>query len=392
MAKQQEYLPNYAVRGRSGGTRYAADDATAGRNVDFPSAMEEAARLGKSQRQQKAELKALKGAGGDVQALDYYYYRMYDPRYSRGDQLRFVGNKFYFSIIDKVCDLDWKLLVDDKFWANVALGTNGLPVAHIQAVLADGARTFGDQPKLSTEAEAEAFFRDKASYPVFAKPMRGIGSFGAFLITGYGRGGLELHGGETMEVGDFLLDIDLGHGYLLQDNIATHPALSDVVSQVSTVRLVVVVPSSGPRVTHAVWKIPSQSAIADNFWRTGNLIAAIDHETGRIERAVTGSGSEIVEHDTHPETGAQLVGRQLPGWDAVVDTCLRGAQLIAPVGFQSWDIALGDNGPVILEANIGSAFNLMQLSQGRGFLTDDFLAFLKERRVSLGKDLDALTS
>ena len=155
-------------------------------------------------------------------------------------------------------------------------------------------------------------------------------------------------------------------------------------------RVVVVVPSSGPKVTHAVWKIPSATAIADNFWRSGNLIAAIDHKTGRVERAVTGSGSEIIEHDTHPETGAQLVGRELPDWSAVVDTCLRGAQLIAPVGFQSWDIALSANGPVILEANIGSAFNLMQLSQGRGFLTDEFLKFLRERRVSLGKELDGL--
>jgi hypothetical protein len=62
-------------------------------------------------------------------------------------------------------------------------------------------------------------------------------------------------------------------------------------------------PADGPRAVRAVGKLPAPSNIADNFWRPGNLVAAIDVETGVIERAVRGTGGEMEINAEHPRTG-----------------------------------------------------------------------------------------
>ena len=54
------------------------------------------------------------------------------------------------------------------------------------------------------------------------------------------------------------------------------------------------------------------------------------------------------------------------------------AQYFSGLKFQSWDIGLTDQGPVVVELNPGSSFILPQLAEGRGFLTDDFLEFLRD--------------
>jgi hypothetical protein len=55
-----------------------------------------------------------------------------------------------------------------------------------------------------------------------------------------------------------------------------------------------------------------------------------------------------------------------------------GARIFAPLRFQSWDIALTESGPVVVEVNPGSSFVLSQIASGNGFLTDEFLEFLLE--------------
>ena len=38
------------------------------------------------------------------------------------------------------------------------------------------------------------------------------------------------------------------------------------------------------------WKIPAPHNIADNFWRPGNLLAALDRHTGEVKRVTTNVG------------------------------------------------------------------------------------------------------
>jgi hypothetical protein len=106
------------------------------------------------------------------------------------------------------------------------------------------------------------------------------------------------------------------------------------------------------------------------------MLGALD-ETGVIGRVVTGVGAALRELTTHPETGAPLVGLALPDWQQAVQLCLRAASVLPGIRTQSWDIALTDAGPVVLEINYGGDLNLHQLAHRRGALTRTYVAHLQ---------------
>jgi hypothetical protein len=71
-----------------------------------------------------------------------------------------------------------------------------------------------------------------------------------------------------------------------------------------------------------------------------------------------------------------LVGWQIPDFERAADLCLEAARLLPGVKTQSWDVALTDEGPVILEVNWGGDLNLHQLSWGRGVLDEQYQSHL----------------
>jgi len=133
-----------------------------------------------------------------------------------------------------------------------------------------------------------------------------------------------------------------------------------------------------PHLHRATWKIRVITTIADNFWRSGNMLGAVDPLTGEITRVVSGISIHTKEVNEHPETGAQLVGFKLPEWEAVRETCLAAAATFPALWIQGWDISISANGPLIFEVEgDGGAAHMIQHAQGKGLLEPDHLAFLE---------------
>ena len=126
-----------------------------------------------------------------------------------------------------------------------------------------------------------------------------------------------------------------------------------------------------------VLKLPSSDNIADNFWRPGNLVCALDPDTGTIRTARTKDAFGTTGHASHPATGAPLVGETLPLWDRVLDLARTCAPVFAPIRYQSMDIAITPAGPMLVEIDTGGSFTLPQYASGRGFLTDEVRAFFR---------------
>jgi hypothetical protein len=164
---------------------------------------------------------------------------------------------------------------------------------------------------------------------------------------------------------------------LIQRRLAAAPALvRQFGEQPCSVRLLVLLTAEGPRVARAVCKLPAPGNIADNFWRPGNIVAAIDVETGVIDRAIRGTGCEMEIDPEHPKTGTLIKYTKIPGWSDLLDLARDASALFPDVRTQSWDIALTDRGPVLLEVNWGGDLNLAQLAYGRGVLDSEFAAHL----------------
>ena len=80
---------------------------------------------------------------------------------------------------------------------------------------------------------------------------------------------------------------------------------------------------------------------------------------------------------SHPETGDPLVGASLPQWRELRELNAACARLFAPVRYHSLDIAITENGPVVIEINFGGGFDLPQFATGKGLLTDEIRGFFE---------------
>jgi Sugar-transfer associated ATP-grasp len=215
-------------------------------------------------------------------------------------------------------------------------------------------------------------------YPCFAKPVLGMFSRGARAITFVDRAGATLRfwDGSTLGVEAFApaLDPVAEGGYVFQALREPHPSVAAVCGpRLATARLIVLVRPWGPEEFRALWKVPAGVNAADNFWRPGNILCALDPAGGTVRRAVRGQGSTLEEIEAHPDSGARILGFALPCWREVVSLTLDAARSFAPLRFhKGWDVAVCPDGPLLVELNAGSDFGLPQIATGQGLADETF--------------------
>ncbi len=343
---------------------------------------------GKSIAAQVMEIFSLSGGLNKISPQDYYYYRLYDDSlYDKAAKKRFLSDRAHTGIIRRCCNLHWWGLGNDKLLAYTLLKGFGAPLPEIYAVF-HPFRVYAGAAACRTLEDLVHFLKTDARYPFFAKPAGGVQSVGVSSVDAYeaDTDSLILSDGRRIGVGEYANHIDRHEedGYIIQERLLPHPVLKEAIGdRVTTIRVLVIVEDSGPAILQTVWKITTGDNIADNLWRQGNMVAAVDAGSGEVTRVIQGFGPQQVERDEHPDTGKTLTGLVLPDWEKLKALCLECAALLPRLQFQSWDVALCPDGPVIIEANTGSAFNLPQVATGEGFLSERFEAFMKaagERR------------
>jgi len=151
--------------------------------------------------------------------------------------------------------------------------------------------------------------------------------------------------------------------FLIQRRLVPHPELADLSANVlTTVRMVTIIDENGGfEATHAAYRMPNRlDATVDNF-HAGGLAAKVDIETGELGPASDiGLHPSSRWHSTHPLSGAQIAGRKLPFWKESIDLARRAHAVIPGRAVIGWDIAIVDDGPVLIEGNGGADLDIIQ--------------------------------
>ncbi|MGH7124230.1 MAG: sugar-transfer associated ATP-grasp domain-containing protein [Stellaceae bacterium] len=315
---------------------------------------------------------------------EYLALRLFDPRtYSGADKRAFVGltrsRKIWGTANFRVENF---ALVENKIAADALFAAYGFRTTPTQALFCNRVATQSSR-LLRSEAELTGFLRDPDRYPLFAKPLDGFQSLGSASIDRYDRASdcLITVSGQSLPLPKFVADVNAnyGQGYLLQRRVSPHQAVRAICGdRLATVRLLTTMSEDGPRIIRACWKIPAGAHGADNFWRSGNLLAQLDLESGRLLRVIRGVGMSLEEVTHHPDSGAELIGAVVPNWAEVTMTALEAAKVLPDLKLIGWDIAPVDEGAVLVELNHTPDFILPQLADRRGILDAAFKRFLAE--------------
>ena len=333
--------------------------------------------LGVGQGRMFREMAELAAGPGLLTPSEYLIYRLFDPSMPAKEKRRFIGKKMQYRAHVACTGAPWRAISRDKLVFYGLMQSLGFPVPKLVALYHPD-RTFANSSVLRT-AEALMDFLRSIDRPLFAKPVDGMYSIGCLAIEkAEVPGTVRLAFGQTASA-DQVARYVQGRpgGYLFQEHLRPHPALARLSGPAaSTIRMLVFLGPDGPELVSALWKIPKGRNVADNFWR-GNLLGALDPESGRIVRAVSGVGMNQILHRTHPDTGEVLVGAALPHWADALRSCLEAAVNLPGLRTQSWDIAITDRGPVLIEVNWGGDLNLPQIAHGRGLLDDRYETHLQ---------------
>jgi hypothetical protein len=330
----------------------------------------------RSGKQLQKEVTEVASSVGQLTKLEYAQYRMYEL--DKKQRREFISDWLHWQIDSVTGDSDWGPRTVNKAECTSVLNEAAIPTIPVTA-LVDPSQPAGGGA-ITSASELEELLAS-AELPLFAKPNQLLGSFGAFRIDSFSNGVATINGSDSM-TSDELLSAMGGISYLLAPVMRNHPDIADFAEALATIRTVNFVKNGEVQLVASVFKIPVAGNIADNFWRDGNLLADIDPESGRIRRAITGVGPYQTEHQVHPETQAQLVGFQTPGWPEVLELNRRTAEVFGALRYQTLDIAVTPDGPIVVEVNSGGSFSLPQLASGQGFLTKQNRSFFEKCGVN----------
>ena len=124
-------------------------------------------------------------------------------------------------------------------------------------------------------------------------------------------------------------------------------------SSVNTIRFMTTLFPNGEAKIAATWiKFGRVGKCVDNASSGGNIDGCVDVESGEIKFPVQfDSWNHFKEVDTHPDSGARLNGVMVKNWEAITSEVIRYQQSFPYCKAAGWDIAITDNGPVVVEVN-----------------------------------------
>lgn len=156
-----------------------------------------------------------------------------------------------------------------------------------------------------------------------------------------------------------------GKSALLSEVLGSHPLIFEGLikqteqfasfnaSSVNTVRFMTTLyPNGEAKIVATFIKIGRAGSCVDNAGSGGNVDVCVDVESGEIKYAIQYDGwRKITDIEKHPDSGTQLNGVVIENWDRIKADVIRFQQAMPWCKAAGWDIAITDDGPLVIECN-----------------------------------------
>lgn len=146
---------------------------------------------------------------------------------------------------------------------------------------------------------------------------------------------------------------------ILEEVVHQHPDAARIhPDSINCVRVATFVKDGEPHVVYSAVKFGTGGNPCDNTGR-GGITCMYDLDNGVI--CGQGHDEELNKYNFHPTTGIKLIGCHLPLAKEVKELALTAARRYPAFKYVGWDIAMGENGPCIIEGNDYPGYDLAQM-------------------------------
>lgn len=136
--------------------------------------------------------------------------------------------------------------------------------------------------------------------------------------------------------------------YLVEEVIVQHNKMNELYEKsINTLRIISFLTEDNEVVIlNAILRIGNGGKV-DNF-SSGGMYTFIDDEGKVLLPAIDELGKV---YEIHPITNTKIVGFQIPQFEKVKELVQKIAKKIPEVRYVGWDIAVGNDGPILIEGN-----------------------------------------
>ena len=230
---------------------------------------------------------------------------------------------------------------------------------------------------------------------LFVKPIAGRGGRGAERWDYLGRQSFRGPHGEQLSRAALLrrlVERSRHAPIIVQPRMLPHPDLAAMTAgALPTVRVLTCLNAVGePEVIGAVLRTSlGKNRTVDNL-HAGGIGASIDLDSGMLSRATNlGSDARLGWLSFHPDNGAPIEGRILPCWDEVKGRAVAAHRKFSDRVVIGWDIAVLEDGPIIIEGNGNPDLDIIQRFMRIGLREHRFAELLAHHLDQRGNRLPA---
>ena len=289
------------------------------------------------------------------------------------DDPAYLSEADYLTARKSLYDYEWRAILHNKWIFANFYGRLGLTIPrHFGFVHPVSGRSLEGDPL--REARDVAAYMDRCGMEgVALKHVTGGQGHHVYLLerrTGDGFLGVDgsFYGFADLD-SSLRVELGGGSGMVLQELLSTHPDVTKLCDgDPNKVRLITLLRRDGdPIVQMAAARLGRRGAMTDNL-QFEPVAAAVDLATGTLQEGRLGHATPRSETiTTHPDTGVTFTGVGLPDWEETVELALAAARWSPNLCSVAWDIRLTQDGPVVIEGNLGWSARPLQVSHG-GFL------------------------
>lgn len=152
-------------------------------------------------------------------------------------------------------------------------------------------------------------------------------------------------------------------GFVVEELIVQTPEMAQFHdNSLNTVRIATVRFDSGAEPIAAFFRTGRGGNIVDNAG-AGGVFGTIELESGVIDAVGDEYGNS---YETHPDTNIAIKGFTIPRWNEAVAMAKELAAIVPTNRYAGWDLALTENGWVMVEGNARGQF-VWQMPRQKGF-------------------------
>lgn len=177
------------------------------------------------------------------------------------------------------------------------------------------------------------------------------------------------------ELHQFMIDNDL----FCEDTITQHDEMNKLnKTSINTIRITTVLKDDVVYPMYAILRIGTNNSKVDNVSSGG--IYTVLSEDGKIVNPCW-SDKTISTYDHHPTNNFGFIGFEVPFFNESIELCKKAALVEKHIRYVGWDIAITQNGPIIVEGNQLPGYDMPQ----NFFVTNSDKGLLPKFEEILGK-------